>query len=88
MTANTPGRHLKVLASGLHQLGTRCESEAETLSTIATPSLGTVSTWQANVGAVEVASACSRTDLARLVARMGMSGTKYAKGGCQLPPKR
>jgi hypothetical protein len=81
MTANTPGRRLKVLACGLHQLGARCVSEAEALSAIATRSLGTGSAWQANAGAVEVASACSRKDLARLVARMSMSGTKYAKAG-------
>jgi hypothetical protein len=81
MSANISGRRLKVLAGGLHQLSSRCESLAGALSAIAAPSLGGFSTWQANAGVVNVACVGSLKDLAGLAARMDASATKYAKAG-------
>jgi hypothetical protein len=81
MSANTSGRHLKVLTGGLQQLGARCESLGNSLSTAAAPSLAAVSTWQANAGAVNSASGGSCKDLAGLAARMGVSGAKYSEAG-------
>lgn len=81
MPADTPGRRLKVLAAGLHELGARCETLSGELSTSAAPSFVAASSWQANAGAINIACAGSRKDVAALTGRLEASGTKYAKAG-------
>jgi hypothetical protein len=49
----------------------------------------TTSSWQANAGAVNIARAGARKDLAGLAERMAASGTKYADAGTATPlPKK
>jgi hypothetical protein len=81
MLADTPGRRLKVLTAGLHQLGARCESLGGGFSADAAPSFVAASPWQANAGAVNTAGAGSRKDVAALAGRMHATGSKYAEVG-------
>ena len=78
---DTPGRRLKVFTAGLHQLGARCQSLGGTLSAEAVPSFVAASSWQSIAGAVNLACAGSRKDLAALAGRAQASGTKYSAAG-------
>ena len=78
MSADTSGRRLKVLASGLHQLGARCETLGGQLSTPAAPSFVAASPWQASAGVVNTASAAARKDLTAIAERVGTRGTHYS----------
>jgi hypothetical protein len=81
MPADASGRRLKVLAAGLAKLGAECETISAGLSADTAPSFVAASVWQSNAGAVNVAAAAARKDLAAIVARIRTRGTDYAAAG-------
>lgn len=81
MPADTPGRRLKVVAAGLHQLGNTCEKISGELSTDAKPpSLGK-SGWQSSATTAHTAATGAGKDLAAIATRIGTRGTYYNTAG-------
>jgi hypothetical protein len=78
---DTRGRRLKVLAAGLHQVGAKCEKLGGELSAAAVPSFVAASPWQASAGAVNIATAAARKDVAAIAQRVSTRGADYSKAG-------
>jgi hypothetical protein len=83
MPANTSGsgKPLKVLAAGLHQLGTECEKISGELSAAAAPSFVAASTWQSTAATAKVAADAASKDLAAVAERVGRRGADYSQAG-------
>lgn len=77
MPAGTPGRRLKVLASGLHQLSTTCDKISGELSADAKPPSVGKSGWQSSAATTHAAAAEAAKDLAGIGTRIATRGTCY-----------
>jgi hypothetical protein len=81
MPADASGHRLKVLAAGLAQLGNECETISGGLCADSAASFVAASVWQSNAGAVNIAAATARKDLAAIAARIRTRGANYATAG-------
>ncbi|MGH3959888.1 hypothetical protein [Mycobacterium sp.] len=72
---------LSASASGLHQLAAPAQRWGGELSAAAASSPLAVSVWQANAGAVNIACAAARKDLAVMATRMDASAAKFVTAG-------
>jgi len=81
MPADTPGRRLKVLASGLHQLGTICEKINGELSADAARTVVAASSWASSAVTATITAAAAGKDLAAIAEGIGTRGADYAKAG-------
>ena len=73
------GKRLKVLASGLHQLGTRCGKVSAELGAEATPPSVAASGWASSAATASRAAAASGTDVSSIGQRIGTRGADYTK---------
>jgi hypothetical protein len=83
MSADPPGRRLKVLAAGLCELGTNCEKLGAELFTEAAASFVAASPWQSNAGTVNIAAAGARKDMAGLAKRIDTRAANYSRAGAE-----
>jgi hypothetical protein len=83
MSADSPGRRLKVLASGLYELGTKCEKLGAELFAEAAASFVAASPWQSNAGLVSIAAAGARSDMAGLANRIDTRAANYSRAGAK-----
>jgi hypothetical protein len=80
MPADAPGRRLKVLASGLQQLGIACEKTSGELSADATPPVAEETPgWASCLSTLNSAAGSAGADLGRVGTRIGTRGTDYSK---------
>jgi hypothetical protein len=81
MLADSPGRRLKVLAAGLHELGTKCEKLGTELVAEAAASFVATSPWQSNAGTVNLAATEARKDMTELAKRIDTRAANYSRAG-------
>jgi hypothetical protein len=81
MPADTSGPRLKVLAAGLHQLGSECEQISGELATAAASAVVAASSWQSNARAVNVATTAASKDVGAIARRVGSRGVEYRTAG-------
>ena len=81
MPAETPGRRLHVLASGLHQLATRCAQVSAQLAPAATPPVIAGSGWPHSAATVSTAATAAANDLAGIGTRINTRGADYSTAG-------
>lgn len=77
----TPGLRLKVLASGLHQLATKCEKVSGELAADAKPPAISTSGWQSSAATAQTAAARASKDLSGIATRITTRGAYYNKAG-------
>jgi len=70
-----------VLASGLHQLGTKCEKINGELAADAVPSCVAPSGWASSAATANMAAVAVGKDLTAIAGRIGTRGAHYAKAG-------
>jgi hypothetical protein len=73
----TTGLRLKVLASGLHELATKCEKIAGELAADAQPPSISTSGWQSSAATARAAAAHAGKDLSSIATRINTRGTLY-----------
>lgn len=74
------GRRLKVLASGLQQLGAACEKISGELAADATPPVAEqIPGWASSLSTLNSAAGSAGGDLGRVGARIGTRGVDYRK---------
>jgi hypothetical protein len=81
MPAETLGLRLQVLASGLHQLATRCAQVSAQLAPAATPPVIARSGWPYSTATVSTAAAAAGKDLAKIGTRITTRGVDYNTAG-------
>lgn len=72
---------LKVLASGLHQLGTKCAKVSGELATAAKPPGADLSGWASSAATASTAGERAGEDLGGIGTRIGTWATAYNKAG-------
>ncbi len=81
MPAQAPRGRLQVLASGLAQLGSRCEKVSGELTAAAAPPALSASNWQSSAVTARLAAMAAGNDLAELGARISARGADYTTAG-------
>jgi hypothetical protein len=81
MPAETPGRRLQVLTSGLHQLATRCAQISAQLAPAAVPRVTAGSGWPYSAATASTAATAAGKDLARIGTRINTRGADYSTAG-------
>ncbi|GFG73214.1 hypothetical protein [Mycobacterium botniense] len=76
---------MRVLAAGLVQLGTDCETISAGLAAHTAGPVVAASAWQSNVGAVNLAAAAARTNLGAIATRIADRGRHYGAAGAAYP---
>jgi hypothetical protein len=75
--AQTPGFRLKVLASGLHQLATKCDKVSGELAADAKPPALRISGWQSSAATAQSAADGAGKDLSGIARQMHARGTHF-----------
>ncbi|MDI3312988.1 MAG: hypothetical protein QJR12_01510 [Mycobacterium sp.] len=81
MAADTPGRQLRVLAAGLHQLGDECEKIGGELAAAGAPMAVAAWPWQSNTGTINIAAAAAGKDVVAIRQRIATRGADYHAAG-------
>lgn len=77
MPAETPRRRLQVLASGLAQLGSKCEKVSGELASAAPPLSLSASGWPPSAATAHLAATAAGKDLVGIGTRLSARGADY-----------
>jgi hypothetical protein len=81
MPAETPGRRLQILTSGLHQLAMRCAQVSAQLAPAATPPVIVGSGWPHSATTASTAATAAGKDLAGIGTQINTRGAAYSTTG-------